>query len=164
MAKSITEQIFDGIVSYNNNTVQAAAAAARRIQREMLAEVTAVSPVRKYPTPEHDTGVVKEITVHRNPPAVPKAVHTEKAAYYQPGYFKAGWASKTNTYKDSGAKRYFVYNKNMPTVTHLLNFDHVLVTHGALRGVVHGSRFLDDVQEKAMNEFENELSRIYHKE
>ena len=52
----------------------------------------------------------------------------------------------------------------MPTVTHLINFDHDLVVHGIMNGVVHGSGFVDAVQEWAERELDKRLSEFLEKE
>ena len=117
------------------------------------------SPVRVYST---NTQVVKRIIVHRVP-GVTAAVRQVKEAKYQPGYFKQGWAYGNIKLKN-GREIYGVRNRAMPTVTHLLNFNHNLLTHGKFRGVVRGTGFVDEVQDWGARELERRLSEFLERE
>lgn len=157
--KTLGEQIYTDMLAYTEDVLQKADRAAKDIQRQMLPMAESASPVRRYST---HTQVVSNITVHRKPPTVLRAVHQKAADKYQPGYFKSGWAK--GTIKIDGGRLYGVRNKHMPTVTHLLNFDHDLVVHGVRSGSVNGTGFVDAVQEWAEQEFDSRLSEFLDKE
>ncbi|MGN0508566.1 MAG: hypothetical protein ACI4GX_04980 [Ruminococcus sp.] len=151
MAKSLGDQIFNDILNYTNDVKKKAHSAALDIEKQMVKMAEADSPVREYPK------VVKRITVHRSPNC-PKAVRVVKPANFQPGYFKKGWT--TGTIKTKSGRLYGARNRNMPTVTHLLNFDHNIITHGAYRGVVHGTHFVDKIEEWGEQELDRRLSEF----
>ncbi len=159
MADTLGDQIYKDILAYTNDVVRKADKAAKEIQRQMVPMATNASPVRQYST---HTQEVSNITVHRSPPAVRRAVHRKAPEKFQPGYFRSGWT--VGTIAIANGKLYGVRNKHMPTVTHLINFDHDLVVHGIRNGVVHGSGFVDAVQEWAERELDKRLSEFLEKE
>ena len=117
------------------------------------------SPVRHYST---HTQTVSRIIVHRGP-SVPKAVKQVKEEKYQPGYFRQGWAYGNIKLKN-GREIYGVRNRAMPTVTHLLNFNHNLITHGKFRGEVQGTGFVEEAQNWGIRELERRLSEFLERE
>ena len=152
-------EIYKSMVTYTQEVRAKAEQAAKEIQKEMKAKLLngETTPKRAYPTKAHDTGVVMEITRNRigNTPAV----HTKKKDSCQPGMMRKGWVVKDLKIKDNSII-YGVRNKNMPTVVHLVNFDHELITHGAVRGTVHGTGFVDEVSEWGRNELDRELDEF----
>ncbi len=155
MGKTLGEQIYSDILKYTSEVRLKASSAACDIQKQMVKMAEERSPVREYPK------VVRRITVHRSANA-PKAVKQVKEGRYQPGYFKKGWTS--GTVKTKSGRIYGARNRNMPTVTHLLNFDHILIAHGRAAGTVYGSGFLDDVQDWGEKELDRRLSEFLDKE
>lgn len=141
------------ISDYTQEIQEKAIKAAKRIQTQMLNEITNVSPVRKY-TPKRS-----RITDRK-----------------EPGYFKQGWTRLTLTQNDGSLKRirgqsyddiffadyiYAVRNKNEPMLVHLLNFDHDTVAHGVrYRNASKGTHFAENVQEKYQEEFSKEIEKI----
>lgn len=154
--QKITEWIEKDVAAKVKSDVnKKAAKAARTVQNDMLAKITAATPVRHYST---HTQVVSEIILHRNVNN-PKAVKKVKAAEYQPGYLKSGWKKGTLKTKRAGVEKiYDVYNEHNPTVPHLLNFDHDLYSHGNFVGVVHGTGFMDKISDEAQAQLNAELS------
>ncbi|WP_432651529.1 hypothetical protein [Huintestinicola sp.] len=151
MAKPLSEQIFNDILKYTNDVKKKAHSAALDIEKQMVKMAENASPVREYPK------VVKRITVRRSPGS-PKAVKVIQPERYQPGYFKKGWV--TGTIKTKSGRLYAARNKNMPTVTHLLNFDHKLITHRVCRGVVYGTHFVEKIQDWGERELDRRLSEF----
>lgn len=153
--EELSTRVIRDMSQYSDETVQRAREAAKDVRKEMKPRLEAVSPVRHYST---NTQVVSRIIVHRSN-SVPRAVKQVKEARYQPGYFKTGWAYGNIRLRD-GREIYGVRNKNMPTVTHFLNFDHSLFTHGRAAGTVKGTGFVDDVQNWGISELDRRLSEF----
>lgn len=159
MADDFSNKMFSDIVNYTSDVVEKAEDAAKKISKDMAAMAEEASPVRHYST---HTQTVKRIVVHRAPPTVPKAIREVKDDKYQPGYFKKGWT--TGQIKLKNGKIFGARNRNMPTVTHLLNFDRNLITHGQFRRIVKGTGFVDEVQDWGTRELERRLSEFLNKE
>ena len=154
VAKTLGEQIYSDILNYTNGVKKNSESIVKDIQKQMVKKAEEASPTRQYPA------VVRKITVHRSK-AAPKAIKEIRPDRFQPGYFKQGWT--TGTIKTKSGRLYGACNKNMPTVTHLLNFDHNLITHGQHWGVVHGSHFVDKVEEWGEKELDGRLSEFLEK-
>lgn len=159
MADTLGEQIFRDIVSYTNEVKNKSHKTAAEIQKAMIPRITAASPIRHYST---HTQEVKRIVVHRHPPTIPKATKQVKEDKYQPGYFKKGWVK--GNIKTKTGKLYGVRNENMPTVVHLVNFGHDLISHGVGVGIVQGSFIVDKVEAWAEKELDAKLSEFLEKE
>lgn len=155
----LAERLIRDMSQYTDEVVKKSKDAALAVRNQMKPMVEERSPVRVYST---NTQVVKRIIVHRVP-GVTAAVRQVKESKYQPGYFKQGWAYGNIKLKN-GREIYGVRNKAMPTVTHLLNFDHNLLTHGKYRGVVEGTSFVDEVQNWGVRELERRLSEFLERE
>ena len=155
----LAERVIRDMSQYSNEVVERSRAVARAVRNEMKPKLEAVSPIRHYST---NTQVVKRIIVHRSP-NVPRAIKQVKEEKYQPGYFKKGWAYGNIRLRD-GREIYGVRNRNMPTVTHLLNFDHALFAHKKLVGKVEGTSLVDDVQNWGARELERRLSEFLERE
>ena len=155
----LAERVIRDMSQYSNEVVERSRAVAKTVRNEMKPKLEAVSPIRHYST---NTQVVKRIIVHRSP-NVPRAIKQVKEEKYQPGYFKRGWAYGNIRLRD-GREIYGVRNRNMPTVTHLLNFDHVLFAHKKLVGKVEGTSLVDDVQNWGARELERRLSEFLERE
>lgn len=159
---------------YSDEVVKKSEETAKAVRNQMKPMLEAKSPVRQY---SKNTQVVKRIVVHRVP-GVAKAVRETKEAKNQPGYFKQGWAYGNIKLKN-GREIYGVRNRAMPTVTHLLNFGHNLISHKSYRGSVgpvvrntdnkHTGNvgdegFVDAVQSWGMEELDRRLSEFLDKE
>ena len=155
----LAERVIRDMSQYSNEVVERSRAVAKTVRNEMKPKLEAVSPTRHYST---NTQVVKRIIVHRSP-NVPRAIKQVKEEKYQPGYFKQGWAYGNIRLRD-GREIYGVRNRNMPTVTHLLNFDHALCSHKKLVGKVEGTSLVDDVQNWGARERERRLSEFLERE
>ena len=155
VAKTLGEQIYSDILNYTNGVKKSAEFIAEDIQKQMVKKAEEASPTRQYPA------VVRKITVHRSK-AAPKAIKEIRPDRFQPGYFKQGWT--TGTIKTKSGRLYGVFNKNMPTVTHLLNFNHNLITHGKFRGEVQGTGFVEEAQNWGIRELERRLSEFLERE
>lgn len=153
--EEVSERVIRDMSQYSREVVEKAQQTAKAVRNEMKPKLEETSPVRHYST---NTQVVKRIIVHRSP-SVPKAVKQVKEPKYQPGYFKQGWAYG-NIRLRNGREIYGVRNRNMPTVTHLINFDHALFVHRQLAGKVEGSGFVDEVQNWGVRELERRLSEF----
>ena len=152
------DAILQDINRWSGQKQQEINTAARRIRNEMRPELETVTPVRNYP---HNNGVVMRITVHRIGSGK-KARRAKREALpdeFQPGAMRSGWINATLKSKQG---RYVVgvRNKTVPSLIHLVNFDHDLVSHGHRVGVVHGTSFVDKVQEKGQQKFSEEAERI----
>lgn len=123
----LADRIIRDMTQYSDEVVKKSKEAAKAVRNQMKPMLEERSPIRKYST---NTQVIKRIIVHRGE-NVPKAVHQIKEEKYQPGYFKKGWAYGNIRLRD-GREIYGVRNRNMPTVTHLLNFGHALFAHTKL--------------------------------
>ncbi len=155
----LAEKLIRDMSQYTDDVVKKSEKAAKAVRNQMKPMVEEKSPVRAYST---HTQVVKRIIVHRVP-GVTSAVKQVKEDKYQPGYFKQGWDYGKIKLKN-GREIYGVRNKNMPTVTHLLNFDRNLITHGQFRRIVKGTGFVDEVQDWGTRELERRLSEFLNKE
>lgn len=179
MSNSIVDDMIRDMTAYTEEVKENAHRIAKNIRnRDMVQKLTDLSPVRNYST---HTQVVSEIIVHRNKEyrnidgrymntggdeysalsglkIAKKAIHKEKGEQYQPGYFKKGWVKHDLHSRDRYKTIYGVRNKNIPTVVHLLNYDHELITHNKHRGVVHGTGFVDNVSDEAMQKFDSEFT------
>lgn len=155
----LAEKLIRDMSQYTDDVVKKSEKAAKAVRNQMKPMVEEKSPVRAYST---HTQVVKRIIVHRVP-GVTSAVKQVKEDKYQPGYFKQGWDYGKIKLKN-GREIYGVRNKNMPTVTHLLNFDRNLITHGQFRRIVKGTGFVDEVQDWGTRELEKRLSEFLNKE
>ena len=132
--------------------------AARKIRNQMKAKLDETTPVQDYP---YNNGVVMRIVVHRrkNIPAVKEVASADR----QPGAMKSGWANAT---LKNAEGRYVigVRNKTLPTVVHLVNFDHDVFSHKRFTGTVyHGSGFVDKVQDWGQEELDKEIKKILDK-
>lgn len=156
----LAERVIRDMTQYSEEVKKKSREAAKAVRDQMKPMVESKSPIRKYST---HTQTVKKIMVYRSPPEVPRAIKRVKENKYQPGYFKQGWTYGTITMK-KGREIYGVRNKNMPTVTHLLNFNHNLLTHGKFRGEVQGTGFVDEVQNWGARELERRLSEFLDRE
>lgn len=154
VAKTLGEQIYSDILNYTSGVKKSAEFIAEDIQKQMVKKAEEASPKREYPS------VVRRITVHRSK-NVPKAKKEIKADYFQPGYFRKGWT--TGSIKTKNGKIYGARNRNMPTVTHLLNFEHNIIAHGEYKGVVPETKFVDNVQEWGEKELDRRLSEFLEK-
>lgn len=155
----LAERVIRDMSQYSDEVVKKSREAAKAVRNQMKPMVENKSPVRHYST---HTQTVSRIIVHRGP-GVPKAVKQVKEEKYQPGYFKRGWAYGNIRLRD-GREIYGVRNRNMPTVTHLLNFDHALFAHRKLVGKVEGTSLVDDVQDWGARELERRLSEFLERE
>ena len=155
----LAERVIRDMSQYSNEVVERSRAVAKAVRNEMKPKLEAVSPVRHYST---NTQVVKRIIVHRSA-NVPRAIKQVKEEKYQPGYFKQGWAYGNIKLKN-GREIYGVRNRAMPTVTHLLNFNHNLITHGKFRGEVQGTGFVEEAQNWGIRELERRLSEFLERE
>ena len=74
---------------------------------------------------------------------------------------KAGWVKATVTLGGDNRKRvYAVRNKNQPSAVHLLNFDRNHYSHGKITGKIPGNNFVTNVQKKAQDDLDKEITRI----
>ncbi len=129
---------------------------ARKIQNQIKQKLEETTPVENYP---YNNGVKMEIVVQRRKKIKAIKAHAER----QPGLMKSGWTKATLKNKD---KKYVigVRNKAVPSLVHLVNFDHRVVAHKKDTGVMyHGSHFVDKVQEWGQKEFEKEIEKILNK-
>lgn len=109
--------------------------AGKRIQEEMIPEVSAVTPVRQRGGDGRHMAqawVRQEITVR--------------------GGMSYGMTGN--------GKVYGVRNSLRPTVVHLLNSGHSLILHDKYIKEVHGSRFVTNISDRRQAEFEQEIERI----
>lgn len=155
----LAERVIRDMSQYSDEVVKKSREAAKAVRNQMKPMVENKSPVRRYST---HTQTVSRIIVHRSP-GVPKAVKQVKEEKYQPGYFKQGWAYGNIKLKN-GREIYGVRNRAMPTVTHLLNFNHNLITHGKFRGEVPGTGFVEEAQNWGIRELERRLSEFLERE
>ncbi len=130
--------------------------AAKTIQTRMLNELPIVTPVRRYP---YNGGIVRHITANRVGNTSARRENTP--ANEQPGAMKAGWIKATVTLGVDGRKRvYAVRNKNLPSVVHLINFKRDHYSHGKITGEIPGNDFVTNVQKKAQEDLDKEITRI----
>lgn len=128
--------------------------AAKKIQQEMKRQIEAATPVRDYP---YNNGTVMRIIVHRGG-NVKRAVWQQ--AEHQPGAMKKGWTTVTLN-KNYWKKIYGVRNKAYPSLIHLVNFDHDVVSHGEKTWrVVHGTEFVTKVQKNGQDKLDAEIKKI----
>ena len=129
------ESIVNDISRWTEDRARKIDEAGKRIQEEMIPEVSAVTPVRQRGGDgKHmkDAWVRQEITVR--------------------GGMSYGMTGN--------GKVYGVRNKLRPTVEHLLNFGHSLILHDKFIKEVHGSRFVTNISDRRQAEFEREIERI----
>ncbi len=158
----IGNEITRDIEKWTTENVKKIETEAKKIQKQMKKKLEEATPIRNYP---YNGGTVMKIVVSRRKNA--KAI--KEPAEHQPGTFKkTGWSSVTLKEKfarnNSVQFTYGVRKKVFPTLVHLLNFDHDVVAHGERTGVVvHGSRFVSDVQEWGRKELEKKIKEIFEK-
>ena len=156
----LAERVIRDMTQYSDEVVKKSKEAAKAVRNQMKPMLEERSPIRKYST---NTQVIKRIIVHRGE-NVPKAVHQIKEEKYQPGYFKRGWTHgivKVNSHREL----YGVYNKNIPTIPHLLNTTHDIVAHGIKYfNAATGTRIITDVQNWGERELERRLSEFLERE
>lgn len=132
--------------------------AAKNIRNQMRRKLEDITPVQDYP---HNNGVVKRIVVRRRG-KIP-AIKENASADRQPGAMKGGWVNATLKNKQG---RYIIGVRNvaLPTVVHLVNFDHDVYSHKKFTGVVyHGTGFVDKVSEWGQEQLDREIQNILNK-
>lgn len=160
--KTLGEQLMDSLTRYTTDKEKELNAAAVKIQKEMLSEVTAHSPVQNY---NHNNGVRRRLVVRRskNSPAKWDSWGNK----FAPGKFRAGWVKSTMTPKSKNQKIFAVRNKAEPMLTHLVNFRHGHFAHGKYTGEINGNRtdpeFVTKVQNEGIAKFGNEIEKILNK-
>ena len=156
----LANRVIRDMTQYSDEVVNRSKEVAKAVRNQMKPMLEERSPIRKYST---NTQIVKRIIVHRGE-NVPKAVRQIKEEKYQPGYFKRGWVQgivKVNNHREL----YGVYNKNIPTIPHLLNTTHDIVAHDIkYYNAAAGTQLITDVQNWGEKELERRLSEFLEKE
>ena len=145
----IGEQIRRDLDRYSDDVKNEIRKAMRNIQRDMVSDITATTPIRPYPW---NNGVIRERLAGR--------IRVKAPDNEQPGAMKSSWVTATLKNTDT---RYVigVRNKARPHVVHLVNFGHDMYTHNyRIVGRVQGKPFVDEVQERAMQRLDTEITRI----
>lgn len=158
--KPLGEQLMDSLTQYTTEKEKEINKAALSIQKDMLNEVISQSPVQDY---QHNGGVRRRIIVRRIGKSPAKWGSWE--GKFSPGKLRAGWI-KTDLKPKKKVKQkiYAVRNKDVPTLVHLVNFDHDLKSHGNDTGyVVHGTQYVTKVQDKGIERFGKEIENILNK-
>ena len=154
----IGDAILQDIQKWSGEKQEEINSAARKIRNQMKSKLEETTPVQDYP---YNNGVVMQITVHRHGDT--PAVKEPAPAYRQPGAMAKGWTNATLKNK-SGRFVIGVRNKNLPTVVHLVNFDHDVFSHKRFTGTVyHGTGFVDKVQDWGQEELDKEIKQILDK-
>lgn len=91
-----------------------------------------------------------------------QSVYPNRKHKTEPGTMRKNWIniSLSRLGKTQG-KIKAVRNKAMPTVVHLINFDHMIKAHGRIVGEYKGNSFVSDVQEWGNKELEKKIREIY---
>ena len=159
---SLGEQLMNSLTRYTTDKEKEINAAALKIQKEMLSEVTAKSPVQDY---THNGGVRRRLMVRRSKNSPAK--WGSWGDKFAPGKFRAGWIKSTMTSKAKSQKIYAVRNKAAPMLTHLVNFRHDHFAHGKFTGEINGNQqnpeFVTKVQNEGIEKFGNEIEKILNK-
>ena len=145
----IGEQIIRDMSRYTDDVTAEIRQAVRKVQREMLPEITAATPIRPYPW-NHGVRRYK----------LSKGHYIDVPAEEQPGAMRSGWVTATLKNTDT---RYIVgvRNKARAHVVHLVNFGHDMYTHDhRIVGRVQGNDFVDRVEEDAVQRLDGEINRI----
>lgn len=154
----VGDAILQDIQKWSGEKQKEINAAAKNIRNQMRRKLEDTTPVQDYP---HNNGVVKRIVVHRRG-RIP-AVKENAPAHRQPGAMKAGWVNATLKNKQG---RYIigVRNEALPTVVHLVNFDHDVYSHRKFTGkVFKGTEFVDKVQEWGQEQLDREIQNILNR-
>ena len=143
---SLGEFLTDSLSRYTTEKEKEIHKAALQIQKEMLSEVQAKSPVQNY---THNGGTRRRIVVHRmkNSPAKWGSWGNK----FSPGSFSAGWIKSTQSPKGKH-KIYVVRDKAVPMLTHLVNFRHSHFAHKKYTGDINGNRTSPEFVTKVQND------------
>lgn len=142
----ICNDMLKDVILWNSDCNKEIRKAMNKIQNEMLTDIQNTTPVRKY---EWNDGVVR---IHTGAGLVNSS--------HQPGMLKAGWVKET--VKNFGDEYVLaVRNKALPTVVHLVNFDHDHYSWGARKGVIKGTEFVDNAQEEAQEKVDKKVEEAY---
>ena len=158
---SLGEFLVESLSRYTTEKEKEIHKAALQIQKEMLSEVQAKSPVQSY---THNGGTRRRIIVHRmkNSPAKWGSWGNK----FSPGSFRAGWIKSTLSPKGK-QKVYAVRNKAAPMLTHLVNFKHSHFSHKHYTNDINGNKanpgFVTKVQNEGIERFGNEIENILNK-
>ena len=158
---SLGEFLTESLTRYTDEKEKEIHKAALEIQKDMLNEVIARSPVQDY---THNGGERRRIIVHRmkNSPAK----YGSWGNKFSPGSFRAGWIKSTQSPKGK-QKIYAVRNKTAPMLTHLVNFKHDHFSHKKYTGEINGNyenpEFVTKVQDEGIEKFGKEIENILSK-
>ncbi len=96
------------------------------------------------------SGIQKEIKVkleaHKSEREKDQGVHPNRDHKTAPGTMRQNWGNATLNKIVKDAKIKAVRNKALPSVVHLVNFDHTIKAHGRIVGEYDGNNFVTDVQ------------------
>lgn len=159
--KPLGEQLMDSLTRYTTEKEKEINTAAVKIQREMLTQVTARSPVQDH---DHNNGVRRRLVVRRSKNAPAKWGSWDER--FAPGKLRAGWIKSTMSPKGK-QKIYAVRNKAVPNLVHLVNFKHDHFAHGHYINEINGNRnnpeFVTKVQNEGIEKFGKEIENILSK-
>lgn len=159
--KTLGEQLMDSLTRYTTEKEKEINKAALSIQKEMLSEVTAASPVLDH---DHNNGVRRRLVVRRSKNAPAKWGSWDER--FAPGRLRAGWIKSTMSPKGK-QKIYAVRNKAVPNLVHLVNFKHDHFAHGHFTGEINGNKtdpeFVTKVQNEGIEKFGKEIENILSK-
>ena len=158
---SLGEFLTESLSRYTTEKEKEIHQVALKIQKEMLYEVSARSPVQNYP---HNGGVRRRLVVRRSKKSPAKWGSWDDN--FSPGKFRAGWIKSTLSPKGK-QKIYAVRNKAFPMLTHLVNFRHAHFSHGKYTGDIDGNRsnneFVTKIQNEGIEKFGKEIENILNK-
>lgn len=132
--------------------------AMRDIQKEMVTDITAITPIRHYPW---NNGIKRRIiTRYETETGQKRTVRENAPENDQPGSMRKGWIKAT--LDDTTEKLVIgVRNKTRAPAIHLVNFGHDMYTHNhRIVGYVQGNGFVDRVENDARQKLDAEINQI----
>ena len=161
MENSLGEFLTDSLSRYTTEKEKEIHKAALEIQKDMLNQAAAKSPVQHY---SHNGGERRRIIVHRTKKSPAK--YGSWGNRFSPGSFRAGWVKSTQSPKGK-QKIYAVRNKKAPMLTHLVNFRHDHFSHKKYTGEINGNKlnpeFVTKIQNEGIEKFGREIEDILTK-
>lgn len=135
------------------------------IGEQIIKDMQEWSEEKQKQTEKAMSGIQKEMKMQleaiRSDREMEQAVYPNRKHATEPGTMRKNWANATLSKMVKDTKIKAVRNKAMPTVVHLVNFNHMIKAHGRIVGEYTGSGFVSDVQEWGVKELEKKIREIY---
>ncbi len=102
-----------------------------------------------------------KLEAHKSEREKDQGAHPNRNYKTAPGTMRQNWGNATLNKMVKDAKIKAVRNKVLPSVVHLVNFNHMIKAHGRIVGEYKGTNFVTDVQEWGNKELDKKIKEIY---